>query len=94
MNLFNYINKKWNLFNAKFSPELKYEDLLNMPFDEARRRIDNIVDSPMLYSNEPTLDMQAWMKLQTVAWIGNHVMELKRSKGKEAVVKWINNLPD
>ena len=48
----------------------------------------------MLYSNEPTLDMQAWMKIQTTAWIGNHVMELKKSKGKEAVVEWINNLPE
>lgn len=93
MKLKKYLKEKWALFNPKFSPELKYDKLMDMSLEEAIRRVDENIDNPMMYSNEPMLDIQAWERIQLSATIGNHIQHLQKTGGKQALQEWINNLP-
>lgn len=86
-----WIERKWLTHPLKFSPDIKYETIESIPFDEAVERVIWCLDSPALYSNQPTKDEQCWARVYGAASIGNCMINL-RKEGPEALRAWVEAL--
>lgn len=75
--------------SKEFDPHKVYEDLGAVPFNEILSRVEWCFDEPMLYSNEPSMDKQAWARVKFSAQLGKHLMELM-DKGRDDVTQWLD----
>lgn len=77
-------------YSEVFDPKIAWENpIKEINLTEALQRVDDAIDSPILYSNEPTKVEQSWAYVQYVAKIGNHVIKLKE---KGELVEWAKSL--
>lgn len=71
--------------SEEFDTSIRWKNLDEIDFDEAIARVDWCVDDPVMYSNEPVKDRQAWNHIAYLASLGNHV-DIKRKEGK--LIEW------
>lgn len=86
-----WLERRWATRSVEFNTDLRYEDIEAIPFTEAVDRVMWCLDDPVMYSNEPVKDHQAWQRVYGAAVVGNHAMDL-RKQGPKALRDWIEEL--